>query len=101
MAASNIRLGNLHALFTHYWEQRFAAAFNKDPEQRIPLTAAELAVVRAFLKDNSVFGDPDANGDLDDLARKLREQLAGDKVGEAELSAIMDDFMQHQMNGMH
>lgn len=98
MAASNDRLGNLHALFVSYWELRFLQASMKG-EQAVPLSAAELAVVRAFLKDNSIFGDPDASGDLDELAKTMRNQLKESGVGEAELDSILADFTQFQKDG--
>lgn len=94
MAASSERLGNLHALFTGYWENRFMQSLRR--EDPVPLTAAELAVVRAFLKDNNVFGDPDANGDLDELARNMRKQLTESGVQASELDAIMEDFHRYQ-----
>lgn len=97
MSASNERLGNLHALFVSYWELRFFQAARK--EDPIPLAAAELAVVRAFLKDNSIFGDPDASGDLDDLAKAMRSQLRESGVGEKELDSILTDFHNFQQNG--
>lgn len=102
MSASNERLGNLHALFTAYWEIRFAQASHAVADERIPMTAAELSVVRAFLKDNSIFGDVDASGDLDDLAKKLKGQLTG-SVTSDELDDIMSRFhaeTQNLINGM-
>lgn len=91
MAASSDRLGGLHALFTEYWEVRMKDAANPNPEKRIPLSAAELAVLRAFLKDNGVQADPAGDKELESLASELQKATQG-VVKQDELDSIVGDF---------
>ncbi|MNO88118.1 hypothetical protein D3C76_795550 [compost metagenome] len=91
MAASSERLGGLHDLFTAYWEMRMTQAMESDPELRIPMSAAEHAVVRAFLKDNGVQADVSGNKELEKLAGDLKAATQG-IVTDDEMQGIMDDF---------
>ncbi len=91
MAASSERLGGLHEMFTRYWEMRMEQAMDKDPETRVPMSAAEHAVVRAFLKDNGVQADVTGNKELEALSEDLREATKG-VVTTGEFDDIMDDF---------
>ena len=91
MAASSERLGGLHDLFTMYWEQRMQEAMDPDPEVRKGISAAELAVIRAFLKDNGVQADVTGNKALEQLTGDLKAATQG-IVSDGELKDIMDDF---------
>lgn len=91
MSASSERLGGLHEMFTRYWEMRMTQAMDPDPEVRVPMSAAEHAVVRAFLKDNGVQADPTGDKELEALAADLKTATTG-VVTANEMDAIMDDF---------
>lgn len=97
MAASSDRLGSLHELFTSYWELRMKQMTEgvEDEESgaiiRIPLSAAELAVLRAFLKDNNVTADPADDKALKSLAGELADATKG-VVPQNELDDIMRNF---------
>lgn len=92
MAASSERLGGLHAMFTSYWEMRFKAAELKfDDEEYIPLTANDLAVLRAFLKDNNITAEPGGDKELGLLGSKLAESLKSSGVNQKELDVILED----------
>jgi hypothetical protein len=91
MAASSERLGGLHDMFTAYWECKLADAMNPDPELRVPLTGAEQAVLRAFLKDNGVQADVSGNKELAKLAGDLKDATQG-IVTDKEMDDIMRDF---------
>lgn len=94
MAASSDRLGGLHAMFTAYWEHRFAAAeLSFEDEGYIPLTSNDLAVVRAFLKDNNITAEPGGDKDLARLGEQLARDLKG-SVNQDELAGIMDEAKQ-------
>lgn len=99
MAATSNTLGSLHELFAQYWldqMNRVEDVYNADGQltgsRKIPLTAAEAAVLRAFLKDNNVQADPDAGDDVKDLAANLRAATVGTVTGN-ELDSIISDFM--------
>ncbi len=98
MAATSDRLGGLHELFTGYWEGRMRQASHPDPELCIPISAAELAVLRAFLKDNGVQADPTGDKELQTLADELASATKG-VVSSNELAGIMDDF--NKQMGLH
>lgn len=90
MAATSSLLGNLHELFAQYWLEQMG---RKDEDGKpVPLTAAEAAVLRAFLKDNNVQADPSEDGDVRELTKHLRDATQG-TVSEKELDGIFDDFM--------
>lgn len=91
MAASSDRLGGLHEMFTRYWEMRMEQAMDKNPETRVPMSAAEHAVVRAFLKDNGVQADPTGNKELEALSAELKAATQGVVTG-SEMDDIMADF---------
>lgn len=91
MSASSDRLGGLHEMFTQYWEMRLRQAVDPDPEQRVGMSAAEHAVVRAFLKDNGVQADVTGDKELEALAADLKSATKG-VVTDGEFSDIMDDF---------
>ncbi|WYW03625.1 terminase small subunit [Pseudomonas phage vB_PpuP-Luutsna-3] len=97
MSASSDRLGSLHEMFTGYWELRMRQAMDPDPEVRIPISAAEQSVIRAFLKDNGVQADVTGNKELEQLDGELRKATAG-LVSNDEMDDIMADFAK-QMHG--
>lgn len=79
MAASKESLGILHQLMTMHFTKRFLAG---------DITAAELTVLRAFLKDNNVVYVPGETEDVAKLAEALRAQaqelgMDGDDIAEA------------------
>ncbi len=91
MAASSDRLGSLHDAFTRYWEHRLEVSeLSMDDERWVPFTAADAAVVRAFLKDNNITAEPGGDKDLARLGERLKGELKG-QVDDKELNAIMDD----------
>lgn len=96
MAAKSSTLGELHELFAQYWHDQM---HRTDEDGRVvPLSAAEAAVLRAFLKDNNVQADPDSDGDVRELANSLRAATKG-SVSDAELDGILDTF-QSSIPGM-
>jgi uncharacterized protein YpuA (DUF1002 family) len=95
MAAKSSTLGTLHELFAQYWMDQMQRTDEND--KIIPLSAAEAAVLRAFLKDNNVQADPAEDGDVRDLAKELRKATEG-TVTDTELDSIINDF-QRQMPG--
>lgn len=90
MAAKSDTLGTLHALFADYWMDQMKRT--DEDGKIIPLSAAEAAVLRAFLKDNNVQADPTDNNDIKDLSQQLRTATAG-TVDTSELDSILDSFM--------
>lgn len=96
MAAKSTTLGQLHEMFAAYCINQMSRT---DEEGKpVPVSAAELAVIRAFLKDNNVQADPADDGDVKDLAKALRNATEG-TVTASELDMILDDF-QRQMPGL-
>lgn len=91
MSASSERLGGLHEMFTRYWEMRMEQAMHSDPELRVGMSAAEHAVVRAFLKDNGVQADVTGNKELEALSEELKLATRG-VVSGGEMDDIMADF---------
>lgn len=91
MSASSERLGGLHEMFTRYWEMRMQQAMDPDPERRVGMSAAEHAVVRAFLKDNGVQADVTGDKELEALSADLKAATQG-AVSGGELDDIMRDF---------
>lgn len=95
MAASSDRLGSLHDAFTRYWEHRLEISeLPVDDERWMPFTAADAAVVRAFLKDNNITAEPGGDKDLAALGEKLKREVGG-AVKDDELDAIMRDARQY------
>ena len=93
MAASEKLMGQLHEQFAQYL-LGLMNQVGKDEdgnEYKIPMTAAEAAVLRAFLKDNNIQADPDASKDLKALDAHLRAATAG-SVSAAEMDSIMAEF---------
>ncbi len=94
MAASSSRLGSLHDAFTRYWEHRLEVSeLDMSDERWVPFTAADAAVVRAFLKDNNITAEPGGDKDLAKLGEKLKQEVGG-TVDQAELDKIMNDARQ-------
>jgi hypothetical protein len=93
MAASEKLMGQLHEQFAMYLMSLMnqTGIDEEGNEYKIPMTAAEAAVLRAFLKDNNIQADPDATADLRVLDAHLRHVTDG-TVSEAEMAAIMADF---------
>lgn len=105
MAAKSSTLGDLHELFAQYWHDqmnRQEEVLDADGDvvgyRKVPLSAAEAAVLRAFLKDNNVQADPDSDGDVKDLANNLRAATKG-SVSDTELDGILETF-QNSIPGM-
>lgn len=95
MAASEARLGKLHEMFTEYLMSLMTRTGRDEHGEAfaIPMTAAEAAVLRAFLKDNNIQADPDASTDVRVLEAALNKAVDG-TVTQAEMDAIMEDFSQ-------
>lgn len=93
MAASEKVMGQLHEMFAQYLMDCMTRT-GKDEEgveYPIPMTAAEAAVLRAFLKDNNIQADPDASTDLKVLDSALRAATNGHVTAD-EMDLIMADF---------
>lgn len=100
MAASEQMMGQLHAMFAQYLMDcmtRTGKDENGD-EYSIPMTAAEAAVLRAFLKDNNIQADPDGAADVKVLNAALAAATDG-TVSQAEMDAIMADFTEYTSLG--
>jgi hypothetical protein len=103
-AASADRLGNLHSLFTKYWEDMLERTVQVEQadgtfvEKKVPLSASEAAVLRAFLKDNNVQADIDGAKSVQEMADKLKEATAG-SVPASEMDAILADFLKMTAGG--
>lgn len=93
MAASEKLLGQLHEKFALYLMSLMDQFVTDDDGNKIPvpMSAAEAAVLRAFLKDNNIQADPDATADLKVLDAQLRASC-GEAVTAAEMDAIMLEF---------
>lgn len=93
MAASEKTMGKLHEMFAQYlMECMTRTGVDEDGgEYDIPMTAAEAAVLRAFLKDNNIQADPDDTADIKALSAGLAAATAG-TVSAEEMQAIFDDF---------
>lgn len=87
MAGTNKELDALHRALVEYLTERLHASMKKDDDGNIiaPMPAAELSVLRQFLKDNGIAAD---KGDADDLLA-LQEQLNGER-DEAERKSILN-----------
>lgn len=93
MAASEKTMGALHEMFAQYLMDCMTRTGTDEGgrEYPIPMTAAEAAVLRAFLKDNNIQADPDASTDIKALSAGLAAATAG-TVSPEEMQAIFDDF---------
>lgn len=93
MAASEKIMGELHRQFAMYLMglMNQTDVDSEGKEYKIPMTAAEAAVLRAFLKDNNIQADPDASTDIRALDAQLRAATDGSVSGE-EMDAIMAEF---------
>lgn len=87
MAGTNKELDALHRALVEYLTERLHASMKKDDDGNIiaPMPAAELSVLRQFLKDNGIAAD---KGDADDLLA-LQAQLDGERT-EAERKSILN-----------
>lgn len=96
MAASEKTMGKLHEMFAQYLMDCMTRTGTDEEgnEYTIPMTAAEAAVLRAFLKDNNIQADPDASTDIKALSAGLAAATAG-TVSAEEMQAIFDDFETH------
>nr|UVX49297.1 MAG: DNA packaging protein [Bacteriophage sp.] len=88
MASANKQLDNLHRMLVEYLTDRLEDSRRKDDSGNIisPMAAAELSVLRQFLKDNGIVADSDHAEDL----LGLQAQLAKEK-SDAERKAILAD----------
>lgn len=86
MATVNKQLDGLHRMLVEYLTDRLEDARKRDDDGNIiaPMAAAELSVLRQFLKDNGIQADKDHADDL----LNLQEQLANEK-SEAERKEIL------------
>ena len=86
MATVNKQLDSLHRMLVEYLTDRLEDARRKDENGNIiaPMAAAELSVLRQFLKDNGILADKDYTDDL----MGLQEQLAKEK-SDAERKDIL------------
>lgn len=95
MAAPAARLGLLHELFTEFQISLLTRTWT-DPETGItePVypSASEMAVIRAFLKDNNTTADPDAANDVKDVANFAKQALKDAGIDTAEMDLIAKDF---------
>lgn len=93
MAASESLMGQLHEQFAMYLMglMNQTGIDDEGNEYKIPMTAAEAAVLRAFLKDNNIQADPDASTDIKALDAQLRRATDG-SVSDAEMDVIMAEF---------
>lgn len=93
MAASEKIMGQLHEQFAHYLMglMNQKGVDDEGKEYSIPMTAAEAAVLRAFLKDNNIQADPDASTDIKALDAQLRLATGG-SVTSDEMDQIMREF---------
>lgn len=93
MAASEKVMGKLHEMFAQYLMDCMTRTGTDEDgrEYDIPMTAAEAAVLRAFLKDNNIQADPDASTDIKALSAGLARATEG-TVSADEMQAIFDDF---------
>lgn len=93
MAASEKTMGALHEMFAQYLMDCMTRTGTDEEgkEYPIPMTAAEAAVLRAFLKDNNIQADPDASTDIKALSAGLAAATAG-TVSPEEMQAIFADF---------
>lgn len=93
MAASEKLMGQLHEQFAQYllglMNQK--GRDENGNEYHIPMTAAEAAVLRAFLKDNNIQADPDASADIKQLGANLAAATRG-HVSQEEMDALMAEF---------
>lgn len=87
MAGTNKELDALHRALVEYLTGRLMASNRRDENGMIymPMPAAELSVLRQFLKDNGIVAD---KGDADDLLA-LQAQLDGERT-EAERKSILN-----------
>jgi hypothetical protein len=72
MAAVNKQLSGLHEMLTEYLTQRLKECMKEGND---PMPAAELSVLRQFLKDNGIVADKDFADDL----QALQDQLQSEK----------------------
>lgn len=92
MAAKSKTLGTLHELFAQYFVNLMANPRLDEDGRPLPLPAAELAVIRAFLKDNNVTADPDATDDVKEVANEARKAMLHAGIDPEEIDRIADDF---------
>lgn len=94
MAAPSAKLGLLHELFTEYQIHLLTRTDTDEDGNtfRVYPSAAEAAVIRAFLKDNNVQADPDAANDVKDVANFARQALRDAGLDTAETDLIAQDF---------
>jgi hypothetical protein len=94
-AADEASLGTLHRLMAEQFRKLLAGELTrpiyKDGEhvgdETLTATAAELSVIRAFLKDNEITVAPDTGSALDELRKRLAQG-----VGRGGLPAEDFDF---------
>ena len=89
MAASQSKLAELHEMLAEI----MLGDLKQSKEEGIPLPAANLGVIRQFLKDNDITASVDANDML-----KLREEFQADLSEKREArkkvgAALSDDAM--------
>lgn len=88
MASVNKQLDGLHRMLVEYLTERLVEARKKDENGNIlaPMAAAELSVLRQFLKDNGIQADKDHADDLLALQNQLNQERS-----DAERKDILND----------
>lgn len=93
MSKGNVNdLGSLHGKLTKYYNKRLDSILAEREEEDeddfvMPLSPAELTAMNNFLKQNEVTADPETDGELSDVQKKLREMR---EAGKSKLRAVGD-----------
>lgn len=96
MASANKQLDALHRMLVEYLTDRLVEARKKDENGNIlaPMAAAELSVLRQFLKDNGIAADADHADDLLALQEQLKQEksdTARKSIMDTAINAIAED----------
>lgn len=92
MAAKSKTLGRMHELFAQYFVNMLENPILGENGHPLPISAAELAVMRAFMKDNNVQADPDATDDIKDVANAAKQAMRDAGIDTAEMDRIAEEF---------
>lgn len=85
MAASEAELGRVHSLMAQWCTARLTDSEN-------PVSASEMAVIRAFLKDNDITADASQNEELQAMTAALQRRKSK-KLTMADLEKAAMDFV--------
>lgn len=86
MAASQSKLAELHEMLAEIMLEDL----RQSKEEGIPLPAANLGVIRQFLKDNDITASVDAD-DMKQLREEFQSDLAGKRAERKKLSAALSN----------